>query len=237
MTMTVLQNKEQIGKARAELERRGLSCLESKGRRFARRLLLDPTPAIGDEVKSWDVLATLEFIESHVAKPAGILDIGAYASEILPALHRLGYTKLAGVDLNPRLRASPQADVIQYEISNFMHTPFDAGSFEAITAISVIEHGFQSTNLLRELSRLLRPGGYFIASFDYWPQKIDTRGQKFFELDWLIFSQQDIEAFVTEARGHGLSPPGPMSFDAADKPIQCAGQHYTFGWLVLQKAR
>jgi SAM-dependent methyltransferase len=237
MTMSVLQNKEQIKQARAQLERRGLSCIESKGRRFARRLLRDSTPAIGDEVKSWDVLATLEFIESHVQKSGAILDIGAYASEILPALHRLGYTNLAGVDLNPKLRGSPQADVIRYEISNFMHTPFAAGSFDAITAISVIEHGFQSENLLRELSRLLRPGGYFIASFDYWPQKIDTHGQKFFELDWLIFSQQEIEAFMAEARSHGLSPCGPTNFAAADTPIHCAGQQYTFGWLVLQKAR
>jgi SAM-dependent methyltransferase len=237
MSMAVLQDRTQIRRAREQLERRGLSCLESRGRRLARRLLRHRRPSIGDEVKSWDVLATVEFIETHVSRTAQILDLGAYASEILPVLLRLGYTSLAGVDLNPRLPSSPDADRIRYEIADFMHTPFADEQFAAVTAISVIEHGFNAERLLAELARLLQPGGFFIASFDYWPQKIDTGGQRFFDLDWLIFSADDVRRFLAQAETYALRPFGQMSFEAREKPIHCAGQDYTFGWLVLQKAR
>jgi SAM-dependent methyltransferase len=238
--MKVLQNEAQIKTARAELVRRGISTLDSKGRRLLRRLLrrlgLDSSPNIGDEVKSWDVLSTVELIEKQLPKDAAILDIGAFASEVLLALHRSGYTRLSGVDLNPGLKSSPHADVIRYEVSDFTATPFPNRSFDAITAISVIEHGFNSQRLLAEVARLLRPGGYFIASFDYWPAKIDTGGKQFFNLDWLIFSEGDIAKLVGEAREHGLVPAGPIEPHASDRPIKCAGEEYTFGWLVLRAA-
>lgn len=237
MSMSVLQTKAQIRQARTELERRGLSSVDSPAVQLLRKLRLSSAGGVGDVVKSWDVLRSIEFIEQRVPKSGAILDIGAFASEIPIALHRLGYRNVAGVDLNPKLRDSAHADVIRYEIADFMQTPFAADSFDAITAISVIEHGFQSQRLLREMTRLLRPGGFFIASFDYWPEKIDTGEQKFFGLDWLIFSEAETRAFVEEARTHGLVPTGAMNFAAADRPISCVGQRYTFGWLALEKSK
>jgi SAM-dependent methyltransferase len=236
MTMSVLQHREQIAEARAQLGRRGLSALDSRYQRMLFRLKLRSRPVIGDEIKSWDVLKSVDFIERNVPKSGAILDIGAYASEILSVLVRLGYQNLAGVDLNPLLKKSPRADLIRYEICNFMETPFRDGSFEAITSISVIEHGFQSERLLREISRLLKPGGFFISSFDYWPEKIDTRGQRFFGLDWLIFSAEDVTSFVSEARQFGLSAYGPLNLEAAERPIKFGDHQYTFGWLVLRKS-
>jgi len=89
--------------------------------------------------------------------------------------------------------------------------------------------------LLNEISRLLRPGGYFIASVDYWPDKIDTTGSKMFGMDWRIFSREEVLAFLEEARGYGLSPCGPISLEANEALIEAAGKNYTFAWLVLQK--
>ena len=161
---------------------------------------------------------------------------GAYASEILSVLHRMKYSNLTGVDLNPRIREMPFADPIRYEVADFMATPFPDGSFGAITAISVIEHGFRSERLLREISRLLRPGGYFIASFDYWPEKVDTTGMDIFCMDWRIFSKAEVLAFIEEARGYDLSSCGEIDLEAEEKVIHWGGKDYTFAWLALRKA-
>ncbi|MEQ1742444.1 MAG: class I SAM-dependent methyltransferase [Candidatus Nitrotoga sp.] len=236
MTMEVLQDKLQIRKARQELVNKGASVIDSPLRTRLRKWRLVHGVTMGDMVKSWDVLTTINFLESHVKKDDPILDIGCYASEVIIALHKLGYSNLTGADLNPDLQKMPYQNAIRYELTNFMHTKFEDASFQAITSISVIEHGFDGQALLKEMSRLLKPSGYFIASFDYWPEKIDTAGQNFFGMDWKIFSRDEIMNFVTEAASYGLYPVGEMVYDGKDKPIDCAGKQYTFGWLALKKS-
>jgi len=237
MSAEILKSKLEIDQARSELVRRKLSVVRTDSRWWSalRRLSKGKTVVVGDLLKSWDVLKTTTFIEQHVSKELPILDLGAYASEILCVLHRLGYSALTGVDLNADVRLMPYTNVIQYQVANFMETPFTGESFAAITAISVIEHGFKSQALLKEVSRLLRPGGYFIASFDYWPEKVDTSGIQFFGLDWRIFSEQEVLDFVREARQFNLAPEGSLDLSACEKPIACAERNYTFAWVVLKK--
>lgn len=235
MTLAVLHSNEDINSSRQELVRRGLSCVTPSWREMLLRRGWLRGIKLGDRLKSWDVLKTLEFIEAHVPKGAGILDIGAYASELPPMLFKAGYTHISAVDLNPGLVNMPFSGEIDYRIGNFMSTPFQDASFAAITAISVIEHGFDGEALAREVSRLLKPGGYFIASMDYWPEKIRTDDVKLFDMSWTIFSAGEIQAFIDLARIHGLAPHGPLQFEGRDRPISCLGREYTFGWLVLQK--
>lgn len=239
MTMEVLQDRSQINTARQVLDKKNASYVDRPDSRFKtllRRLGLLNGVIMGDIIKSWDVLATVKFIEANLNKNDPILDIGCYASEILASLHKIGYSNLTGADLNPNLNKMPYQGLIHYEVINFMHTKFENASFKAITSISVIEHDFNGIALLKEMSRLLQPGGYFIASFDYWPEKIDTTGIKFFGMDWRIFSREDVTDFVSEAAAYGFSPVGVMNYSAKDKPISCAGKQYTFGWMVLKKA-
>ena len=233
--MQVLQNEAQIADARRTMRKMGVSFVDSPLRARLRRLGWVRQEPFGDNVKSWDVLETLRFLERHVDKNQPILDIGCYASEVLLALHKLGYRKLAGVDLNPDIKQMPFQQAVNYQIGDFLQTPFADASFRAITAVSVIEHGFQSTRLLTEMSRLLQPDGLFIASFDYWPQKIDTTGVTFFDMDWKIFSREEVGEFLAEARAFGLVPFGNLADQGDERVINCGGKQYTFGWLVLRK--
>ncbi len=235
MAMEVLQEKQQIASARQELIKMGVSFTESSFRSLLRRCGLARGIAVGDVVKSWDVLSTINFLNHHVGKNTPILDIGCYASEVILALHKYGYSRLTGADLNPNLRKMPYQEFINYEITDFMHTKFNDESFQAITSISVIEHGFDGQSLLKEISRLLKIGGYFIASFDYWPEKIDTTGMNIFGMDWKIFSRDEVAAFVSDAARYALFPVSEMHYDGKEKVINYGGKQYTFGWLVLSK--
>lgn len=217
------------------MREQGRSVLEGTLTKVLRRIGLVQGLPVGDVVKSWDVARTLDFINNQLPKYARILDLGAYCSEVPVSLARMGFTAVHGVDLNPNVTAMPNADRVQYSVSDFMNTPFESESFDAVTAISVIEHGYEPERLFAELGRLLRPGGYFIASFDYWPEKIDTGNTSFFDMTWLIFSEQDVRSLLGEAGQHGLRPAGELHPEAAERAIHCLGFDYTFGWLVLRK--
>lgn len=238
LALEVLQSKAQVRSARRQLRRRALSFVRPAWRAWlARHGFVRDGFAVGDHIKSWDVARTAEFIAAHVSKEEPVLDIGAFASEMPLILHRMGYRRVCGVDLNPRIVDMPFAGAIDYRVGDFLRAPYADTTFAAITAISVIEHGFDDERLAAEVERLLRPGGFFIASFDYWPEKIDTDGIQMFDMSWTIFSRRDVEAFVATAERHGLSPFGAMQFDATSRPVSCAGKHYTFAWLVLQRHR
>lgn len=239
MTGRVLQRKRQVDEARSELRRRRISCLSGPlpYRYILRKLGARIPAAVGYRIKSWDVLATVSYIEEHLPRTAQILDLGANTSEILAILHRLGYTDLVGVDVAPEVARMPYPDSIRYVEADFMRTGFDDASFDALTSISAIEHGYDGEALFRECARLLKPDGHLILSFDYWPEKIDTTGTLMYGMTWRIFSRQEAVELIETARKHGFEPTGSIDLDAADRVVQWGKWKYTFAWLALRKRR
>jgi SAM-dependent methyltransferase len=190
---------------------------------------------IGDWLKSWDVLQTAKFLEENLPRDASVLDLGAFGSEILWSLSTLGFEDVHGIDLDPRVTSMQFPGRVKLEVGDFYHTPFDPERFSALTAISVIEHGYREPELLAEVSRLLRPGGFFIASFDYWPEKIDTAGMDLFGMDWRIFSSSEVESMLECARKFGLAPVGEVDLRIDRPVIHWGGKSYSFAWVALTK--
>lgn len=200
MTLEVLQTREQIRAARAEMKSRGISFTDTYFTARLKELGLLRSLSLGDTLKSWDVFRTVKFLEQTLAYDAAILDIGCFCSEVLLSLQAAGFNNLTGNDLNPEIATMPQLPEIQYRQENFLQSSLLDGSFEAITSISVLEHGFNGPAYLGEMSRLLKPGGYLLTSFDYWPEKIDTGDTTFFDMSWTLFSRQEILDFVQLAK-------------------------------------
>ena len=236
MGVEVLTKSAENVRARAEMRRRGLDSVTPFFSKVLHKTRLIKGVNVGDLKKSWDVLKTVEFIEQNVSKTSPVLDIGAYASEVLCSLHMLGFGNLTGIDLNPRLAYMPYSGTIKYIAGDFMQTTFADESFRAVTAISVFEHGFSGATILREMSRLLEPGGYLIGSTDYWPDKIDTSGMSMFGMDWKIFSKEELLSFVDEAANYGLTPVGQLNFEASEKVVTCLQRQYTFAWFAFRKS-
>lgn len=236
MTVEVLKRKQQVSSARAEMKRRGIDCASPFADRALRKLGLLRGVSVGDRNKSWDVLKTVRFVEEHIRRDSPVLDIGAHACELLPILRRIGYSDLTGVDLDSGIRDMPHAKAIRYIASDFLAVPCGDNSFDCVTAISVIEHGFDAQRLLAEMSRIVRPDGFFIASVDYWPEKIDTEGIRVYGMDWMIFSRDELRSFLEQAGRAGLHPVGALDFEAGERVVSWMGRRYAFAWMALKKS-
>lgn len=243
MTVRILKSEAQNLDARAELNARHLTWRDPmRGplrplRRAFDRLRGVTMPPVGLSVKSWDVLETVRLLERRVKRDDPIVDLGAWSSEVVVALHRARFTNLHGIDLNPVVRHMPYWWSVKYRIGDMHKTGYPAGSFAAVTAMSSMEHGHNADALFDEVVRLLRPGGLFIASTDYWPVKIDTADARMYGMSWTIFSKPELQAFLAHAATKGLEPIGALDFEAQEAPILAMNRHYTFAWLALQKAR
>lgn len=237
MTLMTLKSENDIFKARSILDERGLGHMTSKINNLLARFPVFAKARVGDVKKSWDILKTVNFVEENAGKEVPILDLGSYGSELLPILHGMGYQNLHGIDLDRRLRWMPHAENIHYRMGNFLSSPYPDASFEVVTAISVLEHGFQPQAALLEIARLLRPGGFFIASVDYWSAKIDTAHIRPFGMDWCIFSEEDIKEFFEKAEVHGLHPQGELDFQSPTPMIHWKNRDFTFAWMALKNGQ
>ncbi len=238
-----LKTLEEIHASRAGLKARGLDFTEP-GRLRTWRLLwklrfrndLQPT----DVMKSWDVDHALKIIEQHAPdRGTPVLDMGCFNSEVLYALHALGYRDVHGCDLNPLSRWMPYWTSIRYHVADLTKTPFPDGRFGVLTCLSVIEHGVPLDAMVAEVARLLRPGGLFLFSTDFdssgRPHEIDPKF-RVFNQSWRIFTPEELEGFIGKFRalGYTLLDPGQVDMTHPQNPIRWNEQDYTFTIVALK---
>lgn len=90
-----------------------------------------------------------------LAEMRNVLCLGARLGTEVRALHALGYFAV-GIDLNPGERNS-------YVLpGDFHHLVFPSGSADAIYT-NCLDHVFDLEKFIREIRRVLRPGGLFVA--------------------------------------------------------------------------
>ena len=237
--MEVLQNYKQVIDARKKLTEKNISFIDSsviiRFKNLLRKLGLKNQISIGDVNKSWDILSFIQFIEKNVSKNQPILDIGCYCSEFVVALDALGYKKLSAVDLNPGISFMPAQNRINYEVCDFMKYKPKEKKFRAISAISVLEHGFDRKRFLKSMSNILMKDGYLFISFDYWDKKIDTSKTRLFDMEWTIFSRSEVQKIIEEAKEFNLFQINEPSFKCDEKAITHVGYKYTFGKIIFKK--
>jgi hypothetical protein len=103
--------------------------------------------------KSWDVLSILQLIEKYKPnKDALIYDMGSYNCEIPLALWWRGYRNIMAADFNPIGRViNWYGNKIQFRNENFYKSTVTPHSLDVITALSVIEHGFEQVEFLKSV--------------------------------------------------------------------------------------
>ncbi len=110
-----------------------------------------------------------------------LLDVGCGAGNMIHHLSHYGQVK--GIELDPRpVKMAHQRgyDVDQFDATQPM--PFDDNSFDAVTALDVIEHNQDDLAILADSYRVLKPGGFVIITVP--------------ALMWLWSHNDDINAHV-----------------------------------------
>lgn len=191
-----------------------------------RRLKLAPH---NDLPKNWDALGAVSTILHELSPDVRVLDAGAaWYSPILPWLRLHGVRQLVGINLE--FHRVIRHGSVRYEPGDITATRFEDGSFDAITCMSVIEHGVDLEQFAAESARLLRTGGLLIVSTDYDQQPQDTTGKTAYGTSVRIFGPEDIRTFVKMAAGFGLKLLGELALEHDERPVywQRMGLEYTF---------
>lgn len=191
----------------------------------------------GISAKDYDIANVVPFLKSEM----DICDLGSDGSEILSNAVRLGIIgRKVGIDL-----AYAQDTVTEEGIEIFkgdlMDSGFEDNSFDFITCMSVVEHAVDLNKLANECSRLLKSDGMLFISFDYWPEKLNTKGVWLYNLEWNILSKEDVQNMVSLFKDNRLELTSDIDWtiqDAVINPTYCspvAGISYTFGILQFIK--
>jgi SAM-dependent methyltransferase len=200
-----------------------------------------------DDPKNWDSMAALSAILRSVPTSGRILDAGGeYYSTILPNLAAYGYRNLHCLNLAFNKVVDVSFDVgqnngrILFEPGDITQTRFEDSSFDAITCLSVIEHGVNVEQYFKEMARILKTNGLLFTSTDYWPEPIDTGNQQAYGAPIYVFDEQDVRRALSLAYANGfrlMTAPADLDLSCDEKVVEWKKYklRYTFMYFVLQK--
>jgi methionine biosynthesis protein MetW len=96
-----------------------------------------------------------------------LLDIGCWSGYFLEGVReRKLYRELYGVDVVAEGVEAARAKGFQAQVVDLNREPlpFPAGYFDAVTILAVLEHVFDPYAMMREIARVLSPGGEFVIA-------------------------------------------------------------------------
>jgi len=197
-----------------------------------------------DAMKNWD-LAQISKLLSPLGKNIQILDMGCAGSQALQFCYKKRYKNCIGIDLNisiiDRLRQfrhvfTERGFPYHLKQMDLMHTSFPNEFFDFIICLSVIEHSVDVEKMLKESSRLLKSNGILFISTDYWEPKIIPKiNKKPYNLNWNIFSENEIKNLVKIAKKYHLKCENDYIPPVTDKFIWWSNESYTFLSITLSK--
>jgi SAM-dependent methyltransferase len=205
-------------------------------------------PLHRDLPKNWDtigaaatVLARVDALSrsSRSGRGPRVLDAGAARySTLLGWLYLYGLRDLFGINLEFRRTVRHgRGGCVRFEPGDATATRFETGTFDAVTCLSVIEHGVPMPEFFAETARLLRPGGVLVISTDYDADPPDTAGRVAYGAPVHVFGPAEIEALIKLADDAGLELDGRFVPDHAQRPVYWKRQRlrYTFVRLTFTR--
>jgi len=107
----------------------------------------------------------LEMLVSRVKPPAKILDIGCGTGHLAGELMKRGY-EAWGVDYSEGMvqYAREHYDPNRFQVGDIEHIQFPDNTFDGVMCLGVVEYLGSDEPALREMRRVLKPGGYAVIT-------------------------------------------------------------------------
>jgi SAM-dependent methyltransferase len=112
-------------------------------------------PGYLDEHARFDAL-----IRHYLAQGIAVLDAGAGRGVMYPYDYREIVARMAGADTDPAIKEN--ANLTDAVVADLAHLPYDHGEFDLVFSKYVFEHLDRPRDVMRELRRVLKPGGHLL---------------------------------------------------------------------------
>ena len=103
----------------------------------------------------------LEELLQHLDSSSNVIDLGAGAGSFYKYKLKGCVSRIVGVDAGPRVLSNPLLD--EGRVGDLCALPFPEASFDVAFSIYVLEHIADPNRFCREVARVLKPGGWFLA--------------------------------------------------------------------------
>jgi len=184
-----------------------------------------------DSRKNWDHLIALSSLLEHTDQSGAILDAGGEKySPLVEWLYIYGYRDLHV--LNLAFHSDSNRGPIKYKAGDITNSNYESERFDAITSLSVIEHGVDIDSFLEECSRLLRSDGYLIVSTDFWEDALDHESVEAYGMPWEPFTPDRLNTLIETAESYGFSLTTECDMTTDERTIEWQGKRYTF--IILE---
>ena len=134
---------------------------------------------LGNMERPFELHWLIKLLRARGAADGVCLEVGCGQRFPVPYLVATYYDQVTAIDLDPGIMENETRENLEFEVADATHLPYPDAAFDDVYSISVIEHFKLGTaeGALREIHRVLKPGGRFVGTLDIgnerksWPGK------------------------------------------------------------------
>ncbi len=174
----------------------------------------------------------LAVVRRHFARPGRVLDVGCAAGYFLRVMREEGW-QVTGLEPSDAIRPHAERLLGAEHVHRGLlgEAALERGSFDLVTMWDVIEHIPDVVGAVREVHRLLRPGGRFLIE----TQNVDSRAAKVLGKRWQHYKHAEhIYHFNAATLGEVLRRGG---FEVLENTPWLGGKYVSMGFIAERAGR